>query len=365
MVFFAIFAAGIPAAVLLTIAIISWRDSRQPLGAVIAEYAPLPGSSVLFDAVLADAESRALPAALVDLAIRKKIRLVTPQGSNEAQQPAPRAAKSGGPQLSIELVPGAHFTPQEHRVLAVFLGEQSDDRAVRRLATDRGAAGKRGAALLADTIGELAARGLIAARTVRWASNVVRIFGIIGLVLAPLVAIVCATMWGSEATAPAGVAVAILAFCAAIAALIVCPRPWRRFLPPSLPVRRHLAGMQEYIRLAEADRLRVLQSPQGAVRLPASPGFERLHVYEQLLPYAILFGQEKEWAEVLRAEASSIDASAFGEGLEGALLAAEAIALTIQIAIAAGHIAETLGGAGQIVDAGGAVLEGIGDLLSF
>ncbi len=66
-------------------------------------------------------------------------------------------------------------------------------------------------------------------------------------------------------------------------------------------LRDHLEGLREYIRLAEADRLKVLQSPQGADRTPVSIDDPRevLKLNEKLLPYAVLFGLEKEWAEEL------------------------------------------------------------------
>lgn len=363
MVFFAIFTACIPAVTLLIIAIASRRASRQPVGTVIAEYAPLPGSSVLFDAVLVNADKRALPAALIDLAIRKKLRFVAPHDPDQGQpgRSKPKATKRSG-QLLVELAPDAQFTRREQRVLAVFLGERAQDRAARRLVTGRGAAGKRAAALLADTVADLARRGLLAARSVRWPSNIVTVCGWIGVIVTLVVAGICAAVWGEDGTAPAGVIVAVASFGIVIAAMIICPAPWRRFLPPSLAARRHLEGMREYIRLAEADRLRLLQSPQGAVRVPVSNELDRLHIYEQLLPYAILFGQEKEWAEVLRIEASRLDMSEFD--IESALVVAEFAALTLQLVDAVGHMAELSGGAGQIVDAGGAVLGGIGDLLN-
>ena len=367
MLIFAILFAALPAATLLTIAIVQRRNSRQPVGLVITEYAPLPGANILFDAVLANADARALPAALVDLAIRKKIRLVAPQDPQpaEAQAPDAKRAKLSAAQLAVEIIPGAQFSASEQRVLAVFLGETSAERSVRRLSIDRGAVGGRAAALLADTIKDLAARGMIAAQTVRVPRRVCSACGWLGVVATVRGPGICGAVWSEDATAPAGVIVAALAFCATIAALVVCPGPWRRFLPPSLPARRHLEGMREYIRLAEADRLRVLQSPQGAVRTPASPGFERLHVYEQLLPYAILFKLEKEWAEMLRVEAAGIDLGSYGVGADGLLVASEMLEATLLIAFAAGHIAEAVGGAGQILDATGSVLEGIGDLLNF
>lgn len=351
MVYFAVLFAAVPAAILLIIALVARRRAKQPVGLVIPEYAPLPQATVLYDAVMADADARALPAALVDLAIRRKIRLLS--------EPAAATKKASREPLSIELVEGAQFTPQERRVLAVFLGEESAERSVRRLSTDRGATGRRASALLKDTVGELADAGIVVPRSIRWPHNVCRVFGLIGAVATVLVAGLCGAMWVEDRTAAAGVVVAALSFVITIVAMIVCPTPWRRFLAPSLPIRRHLAGMKEYIRLAETDRLRVLQSPQGAVRVPAGSGLERIHVYERLLPYAILFGQEKQWAEVLRSEASSLDADA----LEVAFAAGEVVVLAIHLAEAAVTIVDAVSTVGQVVDAGGSVLEGIGALL--
>lgn len=77
-------------------------------------------------------------------------------------------------------------------------------------------------------------------------------------------------------------------------------------------LRDYLKGVKLYIGLAEADRLRVLQSPEGALRSPYRPDpttalansdsgrpLQVLKLYERLLPFAVLFGQEKEWSGVL------------------------------------------------------------------
>ena len=66
-------------------------------------------------------------------------------------------------------------------------------------------------------------------------------------------------------------------------------------------VRDHLAGLKEFIEWAEADRIRMLQSPMGAERVQINPNdpAQVLKLYEVLLPYAVVFGQEKEWAERL------------------------------------------------------------------
>jgi uncharacterized membrane protein YgcG len=67
-----------------------------------------------------------------------------------------------------------------------------------------------------------------------------------------------------------------------------------------------LLGLRDYLQLAEADRLRVLQSPQGAVRTRIDPSDSAavVKLYERLLPWAIVWGVEKEWASELAAHYS-------------------------------------------------------------
>lgn len=65
--------------------------------------------------------------------------------------------------------------------------------------------------------------------------------------------------------------------------------------------RDHLRGLEEFIGWAEADRIRMLQSPAGAERraIDVDDPRQMLHLYETLLPYAVVFGQEKEWSRQL------------------------------------------------------------------
>ncbi len=82
--------------------------------------------------------------------------------------------------------------------------------------------------------------------------------------------------------------------------------------------RTYLDGIRDYLRLAEEDRLRAAQSPRSAdlvsagVRpfgeAPNAPGAEVVNLYERLLPYAVLFGLEREWVEVIRS-ATGTDAA--------------------------------------------------------
>ena len=68
-----------------------------------------------------------------------------------------------------------------------------------------------------------------------------------------------------------------------------------------LALRRYLAGLKMYIGVAEAERLQMLQSPEGAekVKVDATDEKKLVKLYERVLPYAVLFGQEKEWSTQL------------------------------------------------------------------
>jgi len=110
-------------------------------------------------------------------------------------------------------------------------------------------------------------------------------------------------------------------------------------------LRDYLKGVKLYIGLAEADRLRVLQSPEGAVRSVYRPEASRpdltgatgttqagsvqiVKLYERVLPLAVLFGQEKNWSGVLSqyyAESNTQPDWYFGSGVFQAAYFAAAI----------------------------------------
>lgn len=78
-----------------------------------------------------------------------------------------------------------------------------------------------------------------------------------------------------------------------------CGTTIRPLTDSGLELRRYLAGLKMYIEMAEKDRLAALQSPEGAEKTGVKIGSETdkklIKLYERTLPYAILFGQEKEW----------------------------------------------------------------------
>ena len=61
---------------------------------------------------------------------------------------------------------------------------------------------------------------------------------------------------------------------------------------------RYLRGLKLYIKVAEADRIRMLQSVEGAQKtggIDPTNKEQLVKLYEKTLPYAMLFGDEKTW----------------------------------------------------------------------
>jgi len=71
--------------------------------------------------------------------------------------------------------------------------------------------------------------------------------------------------------------------------------------PEGEKLKKHLEGLKLYIGVAEEERLKMLQAPGTAERVGdvASDKGARIKLYERVLPYAILFGQEDSWAKEL------------------------------------------------------------------
>ncbi|HJP81407.1 MAG TPA: DUF2207 domain-containing protein [Candidatus Saccharimonadales bacterium] len=66
----------------------------------------------------------------------------------------------------------------------------------------------------------------------------------------------------------------------------------------------YLDGLKLYISVAEEERLKMLQSPEGAEKVGLVNGDDvkqLVKLYERVLPYAVLFGQSKEWVKQLGA----------------------------------------------------------------
>lgn len=87
----------------------------------------------------------------------------------------------------------------------------------------------------------------------------------------------------------------------AIVFVVIAYSMWM-FTDNGLALYKYLLGLKQYIGAAETERIEMLQSPAGAEKVGvvnSGDSSQMIKLYERTLPYAILFGQEKEWGSRL------------------------------------------------------------------
>ena len=350
-----VLAVTIPALALLTIGIVLRATGRALPKPRVVEYLPPKGVPILDAALLAGLDKRAVPAALVGMAVDRKIRILA--------QPDTKAP------VAVELQPDAKFTAEDVAVLEALFGPGHSSDRVRRFSKDRRQQSRRVARLISIVERYLRSHDLLGPR-LAWPLVIIRVLNTITLIVAAVILIGTGVNgdWPSFWLTVASVGVIIVTF-------VVTPTSWRRYTPESVLIREQLAGLNGYITLAEADRLRFLQSPSGALRaasgvtaaglalgLPAEADpavafeLDRLILNERLLPYAILFGHSKEWIAELNVSYQNLAAMNI-EGIGAVMdVAGDILLLTASV----GDLVELASAVGDAVDAGGAVVEVIG-----
>ncbi|MBP1325106.1 putative membrane protein YgcG [Leucobacter exalbidus] len=184
-------------------------------------------------------------------------------------------------------------------------------------------------------------------------SAVGRVLGVAGLALtAAAFALGCVAIGQRES--PLAFAAILVEIVAVVLAVIGVKRH-RVFTAQGAEAREYLLGVREFIRVAEADRIAMLQSVTGAERLPAGDA-SVVQLYERLLPYAMLFGMEKEWTRALEVQYEATPQGASfaphwvaGTGAVGLIGVGSALESTISqftstFTSAAGYTASSSGG---------------------
>jgi uncharacterized membrane protein YgcG len=277
-----LFAAGALAAGIgaLLVRVTRLRDAPGR-GIIIPEYLPPKGVNLLLSALILHRTSKSTAAQIVGLAVTGKLRILEVSG----RKPSYRLefvtddGTDADEREFLHALFGTVLTPGEHRNLT-----KTDQGAVKkitaltkRVRSDATANGYRrrppfGVIAIVTVVSALATAGAV-------------VFGAISLDQA----------YGGSWPA----VLMVIAILAAVATGILLFR--MPLEPKGVELRDHLKGLGEYIKLAETDRLRYLQSPQGALREPVTTDdlVQVVKLNERLLPYAMLFGEEKRWAAEL------------------------------------------------------------------
>jgi uncharacterized membrane protein YgcG len=246
-------------------------------GIIIAEYLPPKDVDVALSAVILKKPAVWTAATYIDLAVRHAIKIIEVGGE-----------KSKDLTYKLEFVSSEGLTDAESDVIKALFGDLptvGKQYEINKVNTDFNFAYKF-SKIFSNSKKLAKSRGY-------FMKNYALIGIMIGLALLGLLqSVVLQLMYDSYAFY-FGLVFAIFA-----GVLILTVRPLSE---SGRELLDYLKGLELYIKIAEEDRIKVLQSPQGADKTPIDTNDKEklVKLYERVLPYAVLFGNEKQWSKVL------------------------------------------------------------------
>lgn len=270
-------------------------------GPVIVQYTPPLDESPTLSAGVLGVPARALAAHVVDLAVRDKVEITATGDRADADDFHVVLRDTDGLEHDdrriVTSLFGKDAAPGDRVDLGVFAWKPPV-RAVTYVRRIEDSAVDRG----------------YRSRTPGWVGAVRGVLQLGGLVVAVLLTFfVDAVPSVLTDLGAVGGWINFLAIVSAFGAFLVLPFFGLPKTTLTLAGGRHLTylrGIREYLGLAEEDRLSAAQSPRTADLVSGgrrpygdeanAPGAEVVNLYERLLPYAVLFGMQREWVAVIR-----------------------------------------------------------------
>lgn len=267
--------AGVALTIWLSIRYYTASNRKHDIGTIPTEYIPPKNVSVLLAEQIGMGTRAGMAAQIVDLAVRHYIKVYQVREKS--------TFKSAEYELEV-VKPTDTLSEEERRFVTTLFGEGNTSVGSRldmkKLQSDYKLANKLYANtknLQKQVKGEYGFRQK-ANQQSRWFMRIGHILLVIGfLALSPLLLVA-----------------AIVAY---VSGSMLYP-----LTDKGVELRRYLEGLKRYISVAEEERLKMLQSPEGAHKSQVSNidnPKQLVHLYERVLPYAILFGQEKGWSKQL------------------------------------------------------------------
>jgi uncharacterized membrane protein YgcG len=265
-------AAGVFVALWISRRWSNWSKRSNDVGTIIPEYTPPKDISVTTAATLTTPKGSVFTAQLLDFAVRGYLKIYQTKEKSLFKQA----------EYDIEIVQDiASLKAEEQEILRDIFG--SNTAVGQRLALKTLKNNTNIYSRTLDNDGKLKqlVRGEYALRAkndqqTRWFKRAALVIFILSIVL---------------------LNPALLAISAVV--LIMSYLLWP-LTDKGLELSRYLEGLKMYIKVAETDRIKMLQSPEGAQKIggadPNDPA-QLVKLYEKVLPYAVLFGQEKEWTK--------------------------------------------------------------------
>jgi hypothetical protein len=293
-------ALGIPI-MLLVRARMRRNPDRTP---VIVRYTPPEDESLTLSAGVLDVPARALAAHTVDLAVRDKLAI---HATGDRDDPG---------DFTLELTDSSGLDHDDRRVVDMLFGRSAEPGATVSLKTFADKPPKR-AVTYVRRIDEFTVQRGYRAKAPGWVGALRGGLQFGALILGLL--LLTGSDWFSAVRDSNGWWVMLAAVAACAVTFIGLPFVTVPATTLTVAGGEHvheLEGIREYLQLAEEDRLKAAQAPQTADLVSSgrrafgddSPGTV-VNLYERLLPYAVLFGLEREWAKVIRARLPQAEAA--------------------------------------------------------
>lgn len=264
-------------------AVVLRRKRATPTGFIVPQYS-VPDIDVMIAAELIERKHTAIPAQIVSLAVKKKIRLLGyPVVDADTADYAVQLLDETGLESWEQAVVDALFGPGAVNGAAIDLQRDGDSDLAAAL---RPIVGALPAAITAS--------GFEGARTRSrggpafiWAAVGATALGIVGALFAGWIGVVI----GLFTVAFGVIGIGVAAFAA---------RKRTTLSPKGAETVDYLLGMKMYLDLAEKDRFAFLQSVKGAERIDTADGKQIVKLYEKLLPWAVIWGVEDTWSQELQ-----------------------------------------------------------------
>jgi uncharacterized membrane protein YgcG len=254
---------------------------------IVAEYLPPKNASPLIAGLVTKRKRKAVAAQLVSFAVNHVIRII--------EAPA-TGFFAFGTEYTLELVDASGLDSEERWLAEIFFGSSLTPGAQYTIRKNDTVVGRAVYQLVHGLEGDTDSRG--------WHKQVSIGKRFLPGLLATLAGVLTVAMFivlVDDARAGGWIPFIAVLVAGISWLVVVAVSSQKPYTAKGAELRDHLKGLELYIRVAETERIRMLQSPEGAERTPVdtTDRGQMLKLYERVLPFAVLFDQEKHWAKLL------------------------------------------------------------------
>jgi hypothetical protein len=281
-------------ALIIAVTLIGRRRTQRgprPNDIIIAQYAPPKGLNIMVAAHLLGRSRTAVPAQLLALALSKNLRILE------------RSMRRGRIRYAVQFITFDGADAHGAAMLRALFSDDPQPAAICELqAHNQG---------LARRVARVSTAALREVRHRAWRRSGGALQWML-LVLALVLTLITGSMFVVALLSQSFSPWFFIAFFAAPVALAVSFFSIRlvgAVTPSGAVIRDHLLGIRDYLRLAEADRLRMLQGADTAEKVDRAGATRMVHLYETLLPYAVVWSIDESWIAQLVGNSIDLDAA--------------------------------------------------------